>query len=353
MKVIIVNAQAPFLFGGAEILARNLKNAFLASGHEAEQVNIPFRWYPPEKIPEHILACRLLDITDACGDKVDLVVALKFPAYFTKHPNKVIWLLHQHKTAYELWDTEYSDLKHHPNGRVIREIIIKSDNELLPKAKKIYTLSNVVTERLKRFNQIDSEPLYHPPEDSESLRCDSYGDFIFFPSRMNPAKRQHLAVEAMHYTKTPVKLCLAGKSDFQAYKDRLKNLINKYRLEDKVKFLGEITHEDKIRLFADSRGILFIPYNEDYGYVTLEGMYSKKAVITADDSGGPLEFIDDNLSGFVCKPEPEAIAERMDELYLNKTRAKDMGREAYDKIVSMSLSWENVIFSLTNSDMLK
>ena len=347
MKVIIVNTQAPFIYGGAEILAKNLKNAFLASGHEVEQVNIPFRWYPPEKIPEHILACRFLDITEACGEKIDLVIALKFPTYFIKHPNKVIWLLHQHKTAYELWDTEYSDLSHHPKGKVIREIIIKSDNEFLPEARKIYTLSQVVTERLGKFNTIDSTPLYHPPEDYDRLRCDSYGDFIFFPSRMNPAKRQHIAVEAMRHTKTPVKLYLAGKSDFKAYEERLKRTINKHRLEDKIKLFGEISNEDKINLFAESLGVLFIPYNEDYGYVTLEGMYSKKAVITTDDSGGPLEFIEDSLSGFICEPQPEAIAEKMDELYLDKQKTIGMGSNAYEKILSMNLSWENVILTLT------
>ncbi len=346
MKVIVVNTQAPFIYGGAEILAKNLRNAFRTSGHEVEQVNIPFRWYPPEKIPDHILACRLLDVTEACGEKVNLVVALKFPAYFIKHPNKVMWLLHQHKTAYELWDTEYSDMRYHPYGRTVREIIIKSDNEFLSEAKKIYTLSEVVTKRLRKFNNIDSTPLYHPPEDYDVLRCDGYGDYIFFPSRMNPAKRQHLAVEAMRFTKTPVKLCLAGRSDFQAYDDRLNNLISKHSLNNRIKLLGEVSQEDKIKLFAGSLGILFIPYNEDYGYVTLEGMYSKKAVITTDDSGGPLEFIEDGVSGFICKPAAKAIAERMDELYLSKQKAMKMGSNSYEKILSMNLSWENVISAL-------
>ncbi len=49
---------------------------------------------------------RLLDLTEADGRSIDLVIATKFPSYAVRHPNKVVWLLHQFRQAYELDGTD-------------------------------------------------------------------------------------------------------------------------------------------------------------------------------------------------------------------------------------------------------
>jgi hypothetical protein len=113
-----------------------LRDALRSEGHEAEIVAIPFKWYPPERIPEQILACRLLDITESTGMTVDRVIGLKFPAYFIPHPNKVLWMVHQHRQAYDLWDNTLSDLVGFPNGCQIRGAIREADTRLLPEAKR-------------------------------------------------------------------------------------------------------------------------------------------------------------------------------------------------------------------------
>src|SRR5437763_10325740 len=164
MRVLIATTQVPFIQGGAETMAKGLRQALRAAGHEAEIVAIPFKWYPPERIVETMLACRLLDLTESAGARVDRVIGLKFPAYLIPHPNKIIWLLHQHRTAYELWDHPAAgDLIHFPNGLVVREAIRQADRELIPEAKAIYTLSENVSGRLRRYSGIPSEPLYNPP----------------------------------------------------------------------------------------------------------------------------------------------------------------------------------------------
>jgi hypothetical protein len=104
MRILITTTQVPFIRGGAEVHAEGLRDALRRFGHEAEILAIPFKWYPPEKILDHMLACQLLDVTEVAGTPVDRVIGLKFPAYLIPHPNKVLWILHQHRTAYELWD---------------------------------------------------------------------------------------------------------------------------------------------------------------------------------------------------------------------------------------------------------
>jgi hypothetical protein len=75
---------------GAEILAEELMQALHAQGHEAEIVAIPFKWYPPERVLEQVLACRLVDLSESGGSSIDRVIGLKFPVYLIPHPHKVL-----------------------------------------------------------------------------------------------------------------------------------------------------------------------------------------------------------------------------------------------------------------------
>lgn len=347
MKVLIVSAHVPFISGGAEILENNLKHALIENGHEADITKIGFKWYPAERIPEHILATRLLDFTETAGDKIDLVIGLKFPAYYIKHPNKVLWILHQHRPAYDLWGTPFQDLPDNSFGTRIREIIINSDNRFLTEAKKIFTLSKNVSGRLKKFNNINSIHLYHPPDGAENLNQGKYEDYIFYPSRLGALKRQDLVIQAMQHTRTNVKLVLAGRPDSKYDVEKLQNLIDEYKLKDKVSLLLNISNKQKVDLYSNSLGSVFTPFDEDYGYVTLESFYSHKPVITTQDSGCPLEFVTNEKNGFVVPPKPENIAKSMDLLYQNKKNAQEMGEQGFKLIQSLNLSWDKVVQSLT------
>ncbi|MBI4640996.1 MAG: glycosyltransferase family 4 protein [Candidatus Tectomicrobia bacterium] len=342
-RIGICTAQVPFTTGGAEMHVRNLEKALIEHGYEAEIIAIPFQSYPPMEIAKNIFIWRLLDITQVYGKKIDLVIAVKFPAYFVRHPNKVLWILHQHRIAYDLWATEYCDLIHLEGGVRVRDIIIHADTMFLPEAKKIYALSKTVTERLKKFNNLSSEPLYAPPPNVERLFCRGYSDYIFSPSRLESIKRQDLLIEAMTYVKTNVKCYIAGTGPFE---QSLRKLIAQRKLENKVKLLGFLSEEELIQYYVDALAVFFGPFREDYGYVTLEALYSKKAVITLTDSGGPLEFIKDGINGSVVSPEPEAIAEAIDCLFQDKSLARKMGEQGFQMILDQGISWENVVRKL-------
>ncbi|OIQ07951.1 D-inositol 3-phosphate glycosyltransferase [Moorella thermoacetica] len=348
MRIVIATVQVPFVWGGAEYLAKGLKEALERAGHEAEIVTVPFKWYPPERIPEHILACRLFDLTESCGNKIDLLIGLKFPAYYFRHPNKVLWILHQYRQAYELWGTEYSDLHLSPAGPAVRGAIMRADNLYLNEARRIFTIAQNVSSRLRSFNQIPSTPLYHPCPGSDKFYCEAYDNYVLFPSRLNDMKRQHLAVEAMRHVRTPVKLYLVGRADMPAYRERLEKLVRQYGLEERVRFFDFISEEEKRTLYARCRAVLFPPYDEDYGYVTLEAFYSSKAVITCADSGGPLEFVENGENGFICEPDPLKIAEAIDALGDSESLARRMGENAREKILDMGISWELVVRELTS-----
>ncbi|HYW47749.1 MAG TPA: glycosyltransferase family 4 protein [Bryobacteraceae bacterium] len=344
MKIVVLNNCVPFLRGGAEHLADALAAKLVEHGHKALVVRIPFRWAPPEKIVEHMLACRLMRVPG-----VDRVIAFKFPAYYVPHPDKVLWLLHQFRQAYDLWGTRFQGLADSPEGREIRELIIRGDNSYLPEARKIYTNSEVTSGRLKKFNGLDSEVLYPPLLTHSQYSCAEYGDYIFCPGRVNATKRQLLLVQAMQHCRTRVKLLVAGCAETREDAEAIESTIRKNGLEKKVQFVNRfISEEEKVDWFGRSLGCAYIPYDEDsYGYVTLESYLSRKPVITCSDSGGIEALAREGSTGRVVAPEPRVLAEAMDQLFLDKQKAQRMGEAGLELVHSLRITWDTVIEKLT------
>lgn len=346
MKVLIVTAQVPFVRGGAEILSEELLRAINQTEHQAEIVAIPFKWYPAERILDAMLACRLLDPSESCGNKIDRLIGLKFPAYLMPHPNKVLWLLHQYRDAYDLWKSQYCALVHDPNGVQVRDSIIQADNKAFAECQKIFTIAGNVSKRLSKFNGVDSIPLYHPPQNSDLFYCQQEQGYFFFPSRLNPLKRQELVLQALAETQNPVKVVFGGKAESEHYFQVLQEQADKLGVLERVTFLGYIDENEKINNYAQALAVVYPPFDEDYGYVTLEAMLSSKAVITCKDSGGPLEFIKHQETGLIVDSTPTALASAMDRLWENRTWSLQLGKAAREYYAELNISWSNVIEKL-------
>ena len=345
-NVLICTTQVPFVSGGAEAHVANLAAAFRREGYDAETVALPFKWYPPEEIVHNVLAWRLLDLTESNGVPVDLLVGMKFPAYCAAHPRKVLWIIHQHRSAYNLSGTPYDDLLTYPEGARVRTLIRRSDEQFIPEARKVFANSKEVAARLLRYNRIESEPLYHPPPRAEQLTSGEVGDYVFYPSRVETQKRQTLLVEAMRHTKTPVRAVLTGRGPAL---DECRALAKEYRVSDRVELRGFVEEPELISLYANALAVCYLPFDEDYGYVALEAMYASRAVVVAADGGGATEFVADGENGFVVEPDARAVAARLDELYRDRARARKLGARGREKVVALNLSWPNVVKRLVSA----
>jgi glycosyltransferase involved in cell wall biosynthesis len=334
--------MVPFVSGGAEACANGLRRALREQGHEAEIVSIPFKWYPPEEIVRQMLIWELVDVTEANGKTIDLVIALKFPAYLVRHPNKVVWLVHQHRQAYDLWGTEYGDLHGHEGSRV-REIITQADDRSLREARTVFTISKNVSERLLKYNRIPSLPLYPPVGNRERLSSRQYGDYIFCPSRLDALKRQNLLIEAMALVKSGAKCLIAGQGESE---HELRQLIERRRLSGKVEIVSSATDAQIADYYANAFAIFFGPFQEDYGFVTVESLYARKPVITLTDSGGPLEFIRDGVNGMVVTPQAETIAAAIDALFNDRDHARAMGERGFQLANDLQMDWPRVVKQL-------
>jgi glycosyltransferase involved in cell wall biosynthesis len=346
MRILIATIHVPFVRGGAEIHAEGLRRALEAAGHEAEIIAVPFKWYPPERVIDHMLACKLFDLSEVMGTSIDMLIGLKFPAYLIPHENKVLWVLHQFRTAYDLWDHPLGDLIYEPNGVEVRDMIREADRQVFPQAKRVFANSANVAARLKYFCGFDATPLYHPPPDAEKFYTSEAEDFLFFPSRLCLPKRQSLVLEALARTRNPVVVSFAGSADEGTYENQLHRLAMKLGIEKRVRWLGRISDEEKIDLYSRALAVLYPPVDEDFGYVTLEGMLARKPVIVCSDSGGPLEFVRDEENGLIAGPEPEALARALDRVWEDRSRAKQWGEAGFELYQSMNITWPKVVDSL-------
>ena len=343
MEIVIASTMVPFLEGGGTFIVDWLEQTLTERGHSVFTLRIPFS-SDYREMADQMIGLRLLDIRNS-GERL---ITIRTPSYLLRHPNKVLWFIHHYRTAYDLWDSPYREFPDTNEGRAHRDLLFSADMLAFREARRIFTNSRVVSNRLMHFNNVASEVLYPPLMRPERYGCRTYGDAIVYVSRVMHHKRQNLAVESMRYTRTPVKLILAGQAGGDGVRQMILSLIDTYDLHDKVCFQDEwVSEELKHELMADCLACIYIPFDEDsYGYPTLEAFHSQKPVITTTDAGGTLEIIEDGVNGFVTLPSPQAIAEAMDTLYRDRERAQELGLAGRRRLDELGIGWDHVVEKL-------
>ena len=327
MNIIVTACHVPFIGGGANYHIQGLVEALRRAGHRVEVLRLPFQFAPADAVRNAMRFAQALDLSSPNGQPVDRVISLQFPGYAAQHPQHVVWLMHQHRAAYELFDTETADA----DARALRAEVQAFDTRALGKAHQLFANSARVAQRLQDGNGLHAKALHHPPPLERYYRTASAQPYIFYPSRLESLKRQDLLIEAAALLRSPVGIMIAGEGG-QA--QRYRALAAARGVEDRVRFLGPISDAEKIAFYAHALGIFFAPFDEDYGYVTLEAMLAAKPVLTCTDSGGPLAFVEDGINGRVLPPEPAALAAAIDALHDEPARARrlgEAGREAYSR----------------------
>lgn len=343
MKVVVLNNGVPFVRGGAEHLADSLVHELRVRGHEAELVRLPLRWHSPEAVADSMAAAAAVRLPEA-----ERVIALKFPAYLVPHDNKVVWLLHQFRQVYDLWDTPLQDLPPTPETHELRRAITASDTRALRSARGLYCNSTVTADRLERYNGLQAKVLLPPHGDATAFRHAGYGDYVLAIGRVTASKRQHLLVQAMAHAPENVRLVIAGQPETPHDAEVIHRLVAEHGLENRVDLqLRFITDEEKVELLANARAVAYLPHDEDsYGYVTVEGMLSRKPIITTDDSGGILQLVRDEATGLVTEARPEALGSAMQRLCADERLAASMGAAGRSLVEELNLSWDSVLETL-------
>ena len=343
-KVVVCEAQIPFVTGGAEHLARSLVRELVKHGYETALVSVPFKSYPKGELLTHAAAWRLLDLSESNGESIDLAITTKFPTYFVRHPHKVSWLIHQHRSAYELCGTEFGDFEHTELDVDLREQLVSLDSQMLRESRRLFTIARNVSDRLEKFNGLYSEPLYHPPRLAERLRSGPHGNYVLSIGRLETIKRTDMLVRSMQWVDPALKLIVAGTG---TQGENLAALAQSTDVGDRIEFRTVVSDDDLLTLYENALGVVYVPFDEDYGYVSLEAFLARRPVITATDSGGTLEFVRDGTSGLVCEPEPEALADAINRIGADRQFAASLGSAGFE--MARQITWDGVVEKLVGA----
>ena len=340
-RIVVADAQVPFVEGGAELHVRSLVDQLTRRGYDVERVALPFRPQAKSEILAQAAAWRLLDLSTSNDQPIDLLIATRFPTYFARHPRKVAWVVHQHRAAYELCGTSYSDFDHTEADVGLRRRLLDLDRRMLEECRHVFTNAQNTARRLEKFNGVAARALYHPPILSDRLHPGDYGDYVLVVGRLEAVKRPELAIRALAHVPPPIRLIVVGQG---SQRDAAEKIAAESGVADRVVFAGTATGDDLVTLYAGALAVVYAPFDEDYGYVTLEAFLSAKPVITATDSGGPLEFVRDGENGFIRPPDPSAIGEAMSCLAADRDLAQRLGHNGLSR--AALVTWDGVVEQL-------
>lgn len=151
----------------------------------------------------------------------------------------------------------------------------------------------------------------------ELLRIVHEGKFILSLNRFERKKALGLAIRAL--ARLPksdvfddVTLIVAGGYDVRVKENvdhlkELKSLAQVLGMQERVFFLPSCTELEKRTLLGQCRVLVYTPEHEHFGIVPIEAGAARKPVV-ACNSGGPLESIENDVTGLLVEPTPDAFS---------------------------------------------
>jgi glycosyltransferase involved in cell wall biosynthesis len=376
---ILAPSPYNFVMGGAEHFLSGLQHYINEETlHVCEVIKVPTK---EDTLLELVRAYRQHAQYDLLG--YDRVMTSKYPAWMVNHPNHALYMLHtlrglydtyhfmrqpldpawdegnrwiraetdrfrrarpdDNKAALQLLDIVETAIEtgklvasfvQHP-GPFARHVIHELDRFALQPARirSYATMSQTVARRAGYFPPGVEANVVHPPPRLRAFRCGG-DDYLFTVSRLDGPKRVGLLIEAMRHVKTDIPLLIGGTGPEEA---RLRDMAAG---DPRIRFLGQLTDETLLDHYANCLAVAFVPYDEDYGLITIEAMRSGKPVLTVNDAGGVTEFVRHGETGLCVTPDAATLGAAIDELCSNRAQAREMGRRARQSVAG--ISWRPV-----------
>jgi glycosyltransferase involved in cell wall biosynthesis len=342
-RILVVTSGALFVRGGHMVIAEETAAALRRAGFLSDVFVTPQNRFGRQL--SAYLSTWLTDVGEtADGHRVDQVITFRFPSYAVRHPRHVCWINHRMREYYDLWErfTRGMGRRLLYKERVRRRMFHAVDRWLLTRnVTRLLAQSRTIQARLRRFGGIGSELLYPPPPE-RPYRTEGYGDYVFAVSRLTALKRLGLLVEAAASARDhTLRIVIAGQGEEEA---RLRERVAELGLQGRVELIGAVSDAELLDHYARCRAVFFAPWNEDYGFVTLEAFRSGKAVVTTHDSGGPAELVENDVTGLVCEPTAESVAEALDRLARDRGLAERLGEAA--RAAAAGHTWARAVETL-------
>ena len=226
------------------------------------------------------------------------------------------------------------------------------DRRMWRRYRHVFCNSNETLERCLRAGLRPSGEMdvLYPAVDG-ALFYDDGGErepFLLAAGRIMWQKNLELAIETVRRLaerRRPMKLVIAGTVDekSRAYYEHLRWLARDLDVEFRVgPSDAELAH-----LYRRCQALLFTPWNEDFGIVSLEAM-SSGAPVLAVDSGGPRETVIPWRTGWLLPNDASAFADAVEEMRAQPAWVAVMRRQARER--AQQFAWRN--FASTIDDVM-
>ncbi len=338
----VVTSSPPAVEGGHLVIARALVAAARDAGHDARLVVTPDFGFG--RLTASYLANWRTDVNAAAGAAVDQMISFRYPSFAVRHEAHVNWHNHTMREYYDLWPRFSASIS--PANRLKegmrRAVLRRVDGWLLRRhVTRVVAQSETIRRRLHRELAVAADVVW-PPAPPRPYRCDGYGDEILAVSRLTPLKRIDLLIRALaDPAARSVRVVVAGDGE-QAIE--LERLARELGVDARVRFIGRADDAMLVEQLSRCRAVCFPPYDEDYGFVTIEAFASHKAVVTCRDSGGPTELVRDGETGLVCDPTPGSLAAALARLAGDRVTAERMGAAAAE--IAARITWHDAVSRL-------
>lgn len=194
------------------------------------------------------------------------------------------------------------------------------------------------------YPSINIEKFLRPLTNSETQIKFKASTVFLSLNRYERKKNISLAIEAMVCLRKSlapkefdgVLLIIAGGYDERVEENKihfqeLEDLCFARGLLENIRFLKSPSDDQKRNLFHCCTAVLYTPSNEHFGIVPIEAMLMGRPVV-ACDSGGPLETILQEETGYLCNATPSAFADKMILLAKDKSLARELGTAASEHV---------------------
>jgi len=376
LKIVIVSpSPIPFTVGGAEKLWWGMQEYINKhTPHQCELIKIPTKENSFWELVDSYYTFYNLDLSH-----FDMLISTKYPAWMTRHKNHHIYLQHCLRGLYDTYHFTKLPLEvssNHPKIKqtldiiknplstiddifnilftlrddtsiskdlflfpapFIRLIIHALDQRAMQDVKHFSAISQTVINRKEYFPQnAIVQKIYHP-SNLMDFKNDSYS-YFFTASRLDSPKRVEMIIRAFMQTNTTIPFKIAGTGPLEA---KLKDLVKD---DPRIEFLGFISDEELLTHYSNAYAVIFTPYDEDYGLITIEAFMSSKAIITFYDAGGVVEFVEHKVTGLLSNPDIKELAKNIDYIAADKDLCQKMGQEAYKRV--QNITWKNTVETL-------
>ena len=130
------------------------------------------------------------------------------------------------------------------------------------------------------------------------------GGHLLFLGRMAATKGVDVAARAARRAGMP--LLVAAKMREATERDYFEHIVRPL-LGNGVEYVGEVDHDEKLRLLRGARALLNpIQWNEPFGMVMIESLASGTPVVAFPNGAAP-EIVDHGVTGFLCDDEDDLV----------------------------------------------